>query len=250
MKTITRERLINTLLRIQKVRSKKMSADIDIMSVFATHGIKATFGQITERDRDEMKLELAYIEKYPKSMDEFQVLRDRVMFNNNHYLAKTKRVTRIQAKYNISGLGMGKTKLGGFTILHPEEDDLLVLIESDLEILRQKKQWMFSQWRTYITANELTSYRYTEEGWEVFSIEMIEALLPFYDWVTFYEDVSYHSPKRMKKQGWDNLRSEPKYPDDIKHIQVHLSVGKGLNMEIPKSEDYMWFCASNLLPSM
>lgn len=246
LKTITRERITKTLNRIQEIRSKKTESDEKVVRAHAIHGIKSFCGNSRQIDQDKLVLELTYLENIPKTEQELDTLFERWRKILDRYHSKSDRVFDIQRRYGISGLVDGYTELGEHTLFHPVEDSQLVLTEQDLETLAPHKGRLFSFWHRYCNDNGLTFYKATEESWKKISTDQIRLYLPLFQWARVREYITYSSPGKLKAQGFDQLRRKPKYQDDLKHWEVHLTLGRGLYMEYP--DECAWFCACNRIP--
>lgn len=246
-KPITQERILRTLNRINEIKSQKAKADGDIIRALSSYGMKEVCGGATSLDTDKLKLESTYL-GMPKTREGFEMIWDRWLGTIDRYNSKCDRVWQIQKHHGISGLIDGETKLGESIIKHPEEDWQLPLIESDLATLNEYKPKMFQFWADHVLLNDLTPYKHIEECWQEISIQEIQSLLPFFQWVKIWESIDYFSKSRLEKFGYDQVRSEPKYPDDKKYHEVSLTLGRGLNMESPDEKDILWVCACNSFP--
>lgn len=246
-KLITQERILQTLNRINEIRSRKTKADGAIIRALSSYGMKELCGGATSLDTDKLKLESTYLEM-PKTREGFELILDRWDDTFDKYNRKRDRVWQIQKHHGISGLVNGETKLGESVITHPEEDWQLPLVESDLATLDEYKPKLFKFWVDHVLLNNLTPYKHIEESWQEISIQEIQSLLPFFQWAKIWESIDYFSQSRLEKFGCDQVRSEPKYPDDKKHHEVSLTLGRGLNMESPEEKDVFWVCACNSFP--
>jgi hypothetical protein len=223
-KPVTEARILAALERANNFRTEKISADRNIMRQFMLIGLKQSMnpGAEVKGDIDRLNLELDY-QAIAKDPIEVQGIMDRVEQHADRRHHHFQKVWAIQAKHHISGLVQGETTLGEATIVHWEAAEMLDIIESDLELLRQDKPRLMEFAIAQSLAAGMNFYHDDDDQWVKCDRAELLAALPFYDWV----------------QVWDS--------ENFGLDEIHVGLGCGRNLESPRSAAY--YCACKGVPS-
>lgn len=252
MKTITQERLIKTIENINARLHKKIYREEKIVGYAVELGLKvacnSAFNKPTpQSDRDKFALELDFINA-SKDPDQLRLARERMVYQIHRFGDKRCKVYEIQKHHKITSLIPTETQLGDRTITHLWQDEYLPLQEYDIPALHEDKIKLTQLWVDYVTENNLTVYAIgKEDNWELSDAKTAIAALPFYEWASVWEEVSYYSSAELNATGFADSRKSP-LPDDTKDWRVNLSLGRGLytsSIETPRIE----LCACNIIPS-
>lgn len=248
-KLITIERLRSTLIKIQQSKEKIAAADGAVIQALASHGLKSILGDATPHESQTLALELNYLD-VPISELDLNHLFKRWQSSLARFEQKAEKVHAIQRQYQISGLVETQALLGQRALKLFEADDWLILLDSDLDLLRQQKPDLVAAWLEYTAVENLGIYQRSQDQWKFIEspTSHLAACLPFYDWVMIWESVSYSSPTRLRTQGYDQVRRSPSEPDDQKHWEVHLVFGNGKSIDSP--ERSLWFCGCDQYPHL
>ena len=100
MKTITRDRIISTLNKIDAIKMAKIEHDLKIVMTLASYGLESIVGDNSTLTTEKMKLDANYLEA-PKNKEELEALNKRLWSTVSHYCKKVEKVESIQARYDI-----------------------------------------------------------------------------------------------------------------------------------------------------
>ena len=249
--SITRERLLKTLDLINEARERAIGRQGNIVFAFARHGIKATFYQATgvavpAVENQRVELEANYLDA-PRTRAEMEQVIEQWKAGIERFCSKTEKVFEIQERYGISGLVECVAELGGQSLAYPWCHEELRLIPPDLDIIRAEEARIVEFWcdRVKLAGLDIYLYKDSEIGWQNSNIRELMVYLPLSDWAHIGQERHYSSPSRRARDGFDQMRQQPRYSDDQLHCEYHLSLGVGVDIDRPASA---WFCACNEVP--
>lgn len=255
-KPVTRDRILATHAKIDAFCDRLTSDDREVLRVAATHGLKtmahASFGMETPQiEQDKMRLEMN-IKGVRDPLTGKQKI-DRLFRNMERVNAKRDKVVAVQLAHNISGLEMGKRKIGDGIIECWRDSDLhLELTDDDLDLLRGDRLKLLQFWIDHVLLNNLEVLRFDEDADDFLpsSIGYVEIMSRDYDWVHFWENLDYLKPDRSQRvigsngsHGYVLKKSSTPQDGFRKHHEIHLVLGDGKCLDNP--ERSMWFCATN-----
>jgi hypothetical protein len=254
MKAVTKDRILRAIAKADDYRKEQFERDGHLVKTMCTAGFRAYAAQVQGKpvpscEYDRVRLELEFHDIPVDLMSQMAIL-DRFAGTSARRGDYRDRIHAIQRQYEISGAVLSRYHLGEYTYPCWDQHKDLALIYADLDLFRESKWLMFSNWLDYVVRNGLDLYtmRLGDKGWGRCSVEIIRAALSVYDWARIWETKHYTSPTIMKTQGWDTCRAVPKHPDDQLKHHVHFFLGTGLYLDTPK--DQVWFCACNDVPNL
>jgi len=234
MKTITRDRIISALAKVQASQERQCNREIDIIASAARIGLRTSLGQsVPDVELRKFNLELDYHEttKDPISLE---LMMEKTFAKVRHLGDIREKIFALQSHCDISGLELTTTKIGHITIEHLWESEDLRMITSDLPKLAQYKEPLFAGWLEAAIASKSKYWVDREQKWEATfteglafphlikfdhqwqecSLDHVIASLPYYDWATVWS-------------GWGEL---------------HFDLGNGINPDLAETERVS-FCA-------
>jgi hypothetical protein len=249
-KTITLERLLKTTERFNERSNQKIEKDSAIVKSAFLLGFKTASGVATELDHQKLGLELDFA-GCAKEQEDIEAVFDRWHEAREKISNRRDWINNIQRKHGISGLKPITVKISETKSLETFwDDDRLVLIESDLDVLRGEKVKVFDAWVERAHSNGVSDFYWMkDEEWEPVEFSQIEQVsrIPLYDWAHMHESCWYTSPSKLRNEGFDRMRSTPEIFDDEKRHEIHLWLGNGVYTDNP--EISISLCACNREPS-
>lgn len=167
MKTITKERIVKTLKKIDALRLAEVEAGGEVIKAMANLGIESEVGTAFDKDLPalsiaRMDLELIYLEQ-PKDPAKLKEVMVRWQADLEYRDRFREAVYGLQAKAGISGLARGSYRLGGEEFPCWTEADDLRLIEPDLEKLSDDVHDIFNHWKDCALGRRLKLWFFHKE---------------------------------------------------------------------------------------
>lgn len=254
IKPVTRDRILAIHAKIDAFCDRLTSDDREVLRVAATHGLRTmahkACGIETPRiQQDKARLELN-IKGVRDPLDGQQKI-DRLFRNMERINKKRDKVYAVQLAHNISGLERGLERLGNGTIeCWQASQKSLWLTDDDLDLLRGDRLKLLNFWIDHVTLNNLEVLRHDGNDFLPSSIDFVRLASRDYDWVHFWEALTYLKLDRSQRvissngsQGYVLKSSSTPQEGYEKHHEIHLVLGDGKYLDNP--ERSMWFCATN-----
>ena len=254
MKTITKERIIKALKKVDTLRLEEVEAGGQVIKAMVNLGLESAVSSAFDKDLPglsiaKMGLELAYLEQSrdPRKLKEVMVRWQTDLDYRDRF---REAVYALQAKAGISGLERGSYLLGGEEFPCRTESEDLRLIESDLEGLSQEVYDLFNHWKDYAAACGLELWFFHRErmDWLPAQLNQVARAAFDADWAIVGESKVYWSQAELNSEGRASLRRESEGEDDQMEHEINLTLGKGLDRSA--AECCLEFCASNNKPAI
>jgi hypothetical protein len=235
-----RERLINARGKLQDMHHEEWCQLIEYTSLFARLGLKLLFNdalkvETPKREYDKIKLELDYNGfNYPTEKDKDKIFK-RLNDLQRSRKKYRKMLLEIQEHHQVTGLDIVEYKFGEIEGEHQviyapgwTDESELPLIESDLDILNDWKDYLANTWKSGLNGYQI--YRWDDEEKEnhpckVCSFVEFDAYLATCKWVEPWVRDGFPSinmGRETDTNSWGKVQTFTAIPQNLSVCEIVL----------------------------